>query len=127
MKTSTRPLLARAAGDVGYVDEDNYLYIVDRAKDMIITGGFNVYSTEVEQALMARGPRLRGRGLPDEKWGERVVAVIQAAPSASVDTEDLIGFVKARIGSVKAPKQVWIWTTSRDRGSARSSNPRSRR
>ena len=98
-------------GDVGYVDEDNYLYIVDRAKDMIITGGFNVYSTEVEQALMAHAAvrDCAVVGLPDEKWGERVVAVVQAAPSASVDTEDLIGFVKARIGSVKAPKQVWIW------------------
>ena len=66
-------------GDIGYLDDDNYLFIVDRAKDMIITGGFNVYSAEVEQALIAH-PAVRDCGvvgLPDEKWGERVVAVVQ--------------------------------------------------
>src|SRR6185312_13870827 len=58
-------------GDVGYLDEDNYLYIVDRLKDMIISGGFNVYSAEVEQALLAhpRGPRLRGRRPPRRQVG----------------------------------------------------------
>jgi fatty-acyl-CoA synthase len=98
-------------GDVGYLDEDNYLYIVDRAKDMIISGGFNVYSTEVEQALMTHASvrDCAVVGLPDEKWGERVVAVVQPASSESIDTDELIAFVKARIGSVKAPKQVWIW------------------
>ena len=68
-------------GDIGYLDDDNFLFIVDRAKDMIITGGFNVYSTEVEQALMAH-PDLQDCaviGQPDEKWGERVVAVGPAA------------------------------------------------
>ena len=72
-------------GDIGYLDDDNYLYIVDRAKDMIITGGFNVYSTEVEQALMAH-PAVQDCaviGRPDEKWGERVVAVVQLQPGAS--------------------------------------------
>ena len=66
-------------GDIGYLDEDNFLFIVDRAKDMIITGGFNVYSVEVEQALMAY-PGIQDCGvigLPDDKWGERVVAVVQ--------------------------------------------------
>ena len=66
-------------GDIGYLDDDNFLFIVDRAKDMIITGGFNVYSTEVEQALMAH-PDIQDCavvGQPDEKWGERVVAVVQ--------------------------------------------------
>ena len=66
-------------GDIGYLDEDNYLFIVDRAKDMIITGGFNVYSAEVEQALMAHPDVHEAAviGLPDEKWGERVTAVVQ--------------------------------------------------
>ena len=66
-------------GDIGYLDEDGYLFIVDRAKDMIITGGFNVYSAEVEQALLAH-PAVQDCavvGLPDEKWGERVTAVVQ--------------------------------------------------
>ncbi|MFT4084461.1 MAG: long-chain fatty acid--CoA ligase [Nocardioides sp.] len=101
-------------GDIGYLDADGLLYIVDRAKDMVITGGFNVYSTEVEQALMAH-PAVADCavvGLPDEKWGERVTAVLQLRPGESadaVDPDQVIGFVKARIGSVKAPKQVEIW------------------
>ncbi|MFG1817337.1 long-chain fatty acid--CoA ligase [Kribbella sp. NPDC049174] len=98
-------------GDIGYLDEDNYLYIVDRAKDMIITGGFNVYSTEVEQALMAH-PAVRDCaviGQPDDKWGERVVAVVQQQPDAEIDPDELIAFVKGRIGSVKAPKEVLVW------------------
>ena len=98
-------------GDIGYLDEDGYLYIVDRAKDMIISGGFNVYSTEVEQALLAH-PDVQDCavfGLPDEKWGERVAAVVQARSGADIDPAELIAFVKARIGSVKAPKQLEVW------------------
>jgi fatty-acyl-CoA synthase len=96
-------------GDIGYLDEDGYLFIVDRLKDMIITGGFNVYSAEVEQALMQH-PAVRDCavvGLPDDKWGERVTAVIE--PSADIQPDELVAFVKARIGSVKAPKQVELW------------------
>ncbi|GAA3226350.1 long-chain fatty acid--CoA ligase [Pseudonocardia petroleophila] len=99
-------------GDIGYLDDDGFLFVVDRAKDMIITGGFNVYSAEVEQALMAHeAVRDCGVvGLPDEKWGERVVAVVQLQPGAQPPPEaELIAFVKARIGSVKAPKQVEVW------------------
>jgi acyl-CoA synthetase (AMP-forming)/AMP-acid ligase II len=98
-------------GDIGYLDEDNYLFIVDRAKDMIITGGFNVYSAEVEQALMAHPDVHEAAviGLPDDKWGERVTAIVQLLPGHTVDPADLTAFVKARIGSVKAPKQIEIW------------------
>jgi fatty-acyl-CoA synthase len=98
-------------GDIGYLDEENFLYLVDRAKDMIISGGFNVYSAEVERALMAH-PDVQDCaviGLPDEKWGERVVAVLQPKPGTSVSAEEVIAFVKERIGSVKAPKQVEVW------------------
>lgn len=98
-------------GDIGYLDEDGFLFIVDRAKDMVITGGFNVYSTEVEQAIMHH-PGVRDCavvGLPDEKWGERVVAVLQADPGAGLDPAEVIAFVKERIGSVKAPKEVHVW------------------
>src|SRR2546423_10743821 len=96
-------------GDIGYLDAENFLYIVDRAKDMVITGGFNVYSAEVEQALMQH-PAVRDCAvvwLPDDKWGERVTAVIE--PSAEVQPDELVAFVKARIGSVKTPKQVELW------------------
>ncbi len=90
---------------------DNYLFIVDRAKDMIITGGFNVYSAEVEQAVMAH-PAVGDCavvGLPDEKWGERVTAVVQLRAGRAVDPAELTAFVKDRLGSVKAPKQVEVW------------------
>ncbi|HEY9312409.1 long-chain fatty acid--CoA ligase [Williamsia sp.] len=99
-------------GDIGYLDDDGFLYIVDRAKDMIITGGFNVYSAEVEQALMAH-PAVQDCaviGLPDEKWGERVTAVVSLRPDIEFNADELIAFVKDRVGSVKAPKQIEVWT-----------------
>ncbi|HEX9539780.1 MAG TPA: long-chain fatty acid--CoA ligase [Streptosporangiaceae bacterium] len=98
-------------GDIGYLDADNYLYIVDRAKDMIITGGFNVYSAEVEQALLAHPGVLDCAviGLPDDKWGERVTAVVQPYPGQDVADDDIRAFVKGRLGSVKVPKQVEVW------------------
>lgn len=98
-------------GDIGYLDADNYLFIVDRAKDMIISGGFNVYSAEVEQAVMEH-PAVQDCavvGLPDDKWGERVTAVVQLHPDQNVTETDVRAFVKARIGGVKAPKQVEVW------------------
>jgi acyl-CoA synthetase (AMP-forming)/AMP-acid ligase II len=98
-------------GDIGYLDGGNYLFIVDRAKDMIITGGFNVYSTEVEQVLLSHPAVLDCAviGLPDEKWGERVTAVVQLRPGQKVTQDDVRSFVKERLGSVKAPKQVEVW------------------
>ncbi|GAA2052874.1 acyl-CoA synthetase [Williamsia deligens] len=98
-------------GDIGFLDEDGLLHIVDRAKDMIITGGFNVYSAEVEQALMAHAAvrDCAVVGLPDEKWGERVTAVVLLHDGDPPSAEELTAFVKARIGSVKAPKQIEIW------------------
>jgi fatty-acyl-CoA synthase len=98
-------------GDIGYLDEDNYLYIVDRLKDMIITGGFNVYSAEVEQALMAHPAVLDCAvvGLPDPKWGERVTAILQLHPGQQVARDEVARFVRDRLGGVKAPKQVEVW------------------
>ncbi|MEV0853820.1 acyl-CoA synthetase [Nocardia fluminea] len=98
-------------GDIGYLDDDNYLHIVDRAKDMIITGGFNVYSAEVEQAVLAH-PAVQDCGvigLPDAKWGESVTAVLQLRPGHTVTADELRAFVKERLGSVKTPKRVEIW------------------
>jgi acyl-CoA synthetase (AMP-forming)/AMP-acid ligase II len=98
-------------GDIGYLDSDNFLFIVDRAKDMIITGGFNVYSAEVEQVILAH-PAVQDCaviGLPDQKWGERVTAVLQLRPGQAVTADEIRGYVKERLGSVKAPKQVEIW------------------
>ena len=98
-------------GDIGYLDDENYLYIVDRAKDMIITGGFNVYSAEVEQALMQH-PAIHEAavvGLPDDKWGEQVTAVVQLSADRTIDVDEVAAFVKARLGSVKTPKQILVW------------------
>jgi len=99
-------------GDIGYLDEDDYLFVVDRAKDMIITGGFNVYSTEVEQALLSH-PDVQDCaviGLPDDHWGEKVTAVVQLRRDGEVTVEDLRDYVKGRIGSVKAPKLIEAWS-----------------
>ncbi|MEV7543970.1 AMP-binding protein [Streptomyces sp. NPDC089915] len=98
-------------GDIGFLDEEGFLHVVDRAKDMIITGGFNVYSAEVEQALMEH-PAIADCavvGLPDDRWGERVTAVLQLRPGAALEGAGVIAFGKERLGSVKAPKQVEIW------------------
>lgn len=98
-------------GDIGYLDDDDFLYIVDRAKDMIITGGFNVFSVEVEQALMKHPAILEAAvvGLPDDKWGERVTAVVQVIDGRGVDPAEVKAHVKGLIGSVKTPKDVHVW------------------
>ena len=78
---------------------------------MVITGGFNVYSTEVEQTIMQH-PAVQDCaviGLPDEKWGERLTAVVQLLPGATVEPAELTAFVKQRIGGVKTPKQIEVW------------------
>jgi acyl-CoA synthetase (AMP-forming)/AMP-acid ligase II len=97
-------------GDVGYMDAEGYLYITDRKKDMIISGGFNVYPQEVEQVLWSH-PAVSDCaviGVPDEKWGEAVKAVVELKPGQSVTPEELIALVKEKLGSVKAPKTVDI-------------------
>ncbi len=98
-------------GDIGYQDEDGYLYLVDRKKDMIISGGFNIYSTEVEKAVLGH-PAVQDCavvGVPDEKWGEAVKAVVELKPHQHANPEDIIALCKERIGSVKAPKSVEFW------------------
>jgi fatty-acyl-CoA synthase len=95
-------------GDVGYYDEDGYFYIVDRKKDMIITGGFNVYSAEVESCLMALPGVFECAviGVPHEKWGEAVKAFVVVREGASLTEEDVIAHCKEKLGGVKSPKSV---------------------
>jgi fatty-acyl-CoA synthase len=98
-------------GDVGYMDEDGYVYIVDRQKDMIISGGFNVYCTEVEAGIMAL-PQVQECaviGVPDDKWGEAVKAIIVCRADDSVTEAAVIAHCKAKLGSVKSPKSVEFW------------------
>jgi fatty-acyl-CoA synthase len=95
-------------GDIGYRDEDGYFYIVDRKKDVIITGGFNVFCTEVEASVMEL-PEVHECaviGVPHEKWGEAVKAIVVLRGSESLTEEAIITHCKARLGGVKAPKSV---------------------
>ncbi len=95
-------------GDVGVMDDAGYITIVDRKKDMIITGGFNVFPNEIEQVITAQ-PEVQDCavvGIPDEKWGEAVKAVIQLKPNEHLTEDKIISIVKESLGSVKAPKSV---------------------
>jgi len=95
-------------GDVGVMSDDGYIKIVDRSKDLIITGGFNVYPNEVEQVISTHAEiqECSVIGVPDEKWGEAVKAVVQLKPGQTISVEAIIDDVKAKLGSVKAPKTV---------------------
>jgi fatty-acyl-CoA synthase len=95
-------------GDLARIDEEGYLYIVDRKKDMIITGGFNVFSREVEDVLMSHPDVTAAAviGVPDPQWGETVVAIVVPAPGASTTESQLREFVRAAKGPIHAPKKV---------------------
>jgi acyl-CoA synthetase (AMP-forming)/AMP-acid ligase II len=95
-------------GDLGRVDEDGYVYVEDRLKDMIISGGENVYSPEVERVL-AEHPAVAEVaviGVPDERWGEAVKAVVSLKPGAEADEEQLIGWCRERLARFKCPRSV---------------------
>jgi len=96
------------SGDLGYVDAEGFLYIVDRKKDMIITGGFNVYAVEVEAALNAHPAVLISAvvGVPHDEWGEAVHAEVMLKPGAEAGAHELIEHVKGTLGRFKAPKSV---------------------
>ncbi len=98
-------------GDVGYLDEGGYAFIVDRKKDMIITGGYNVYPREVEAVLLSH-PAVKECavvGVPDDKWGEAVKAVIEFRDGASATDDELIAWCKQALGSIKSPKSIEAW------------------
>jgi fatty-acyl-CoA synthase len=95
-------------GDVGYLDDRGYLFLKDRLKDVIISGGFNIYPSDVEAAL-ATHPAIHECvvfGLPDEKWGEAVQVAVELRNGVDASAEEIIAFAKQQIGSVQAPKQV---------------------
>jgi acyl-CoA synthetase (AMP-forming)/AMP-acid ligase II len=95
-------------GDVGYLDHDGYLHITDRKKDVIISGGFNVYPAEVEQVLLAQ-PAVQDCavvGAPHPDWGEAVTAVVELVPGATVDPAELVAACRAALGPVRTPKRV---------------------
>jgi long-chain acyl-CoA synthetase len=97
-------------GDVGYLDEDGFLYIVDRLKDMIITGGENVYSREVEEAVYGYPgvAQCAVIGVPDERWGERVHAIVTPSEGRSIDPDALVAHCRTRIAGYKCPRSVEV-------------------
>lgn len=97
-----------ASGDVGYLDEAGYLFLVDRAKDMIISGGENIYSVEVENAIASHPAVLQVAviGIPSETWGEAVHAICVVKPDASVTAEQIIDHARKSIGGYKVPRSV---------------------
>jgi long-chain acyl-CoA synthetase len=95
-------------GDAGYFDEDGYLFLTDRIKDMIVTGAENVYPVEVESAL-SEHPEVADVaviGVPDEKWGEAVKAVVVRAPGSELTEAELLAWSKDRIAGFKRPRSV---------------------
>jgi long-chain acyl-CoA synthetase len=99
-------------GDLGYMDEQAYVYLVDRAKDMIVSGGENVYSTEVEDVLYRHPAVLEAAvfGVPDARWGEAVYAVVVPRPDAPVTEDDLLAHCRAAIAAYKVPKAIELRT-----------------
>ncbi len=100
------------SGDVGFLDEEGFLFLVDRAKDMIISGGENVYSVEVEDAIASHPEVLQVAviGVPHETWGEAVHAVVVVRPGAQVSDADIISHARRSIAGYKVPRSVEVRT-----------------
>ena len=99
-----------ATGDLGRLDDEGYLYVVDRLKDVIIRGGENIYAAEVEAALYEHPDVVEAAiiGIPDERYGEEVGAVVRARDGAALTEDDVRAHVAARLASFKVPTRVWI-------------------
>ncbi|HZD37923.1 MAG TPA: AMP-binding protein [Actinomycetes bacterium] len=100
-------------GDIGYLDEDGYLWVVDRKKDLIIRGGFNVFPRDVEDTLLEH-PAVAMSGVvgrPDPVHGEEVVAFVALRPGSSADPDELIGFARSRLSAYKYPREVHVLDT----------------
>jgi long-chain acyl-CoA synthetase len=98
------------SGDLGRVDEDGFFFIVDRKKDLIIRGGYNVYPREVEEVLYEH-PAVREAAViavPDEEWGEEVGAAVVLKEGEHVDAEALRAYVKEQVASYKYPRRLWF-------------------
>lgn len=98
-------------GDVGFKDHEGWVYLVDRKRDMIISGGFNLFPSEIEKAILAH-PAVQDCavvGVPDAHWGEAVKAVVELKTGASVEPPALVEFCRERLASYKVPKSIEIW------------------
>jgi long-chain acyl-CoA synthetase len=96
----------KSVGDVAYVDDEGYVYICDRKKDMIFSGGVNIYPAEIEAVLHGHPQVIDVAvfGIPDDEWGERVHAIVQAKPGETIDIDELRAFAEARLGGYKRPR-----------------------
>jgi fatty-acyl-CoA synthase len=95
-------------GDLGYMDEEGYFYVVDRAKDMYRSGGENVYPAEIEK-ILSDHPNIANVaiiGVPDDKWGETGMAFVQLKPGQEMTGEDILEFLKGKVARFKLPKHV---------------------
>ena len=96
------------SGDAGYMDEDGYVYVQDRVKDMIISGGENIYPAEIENVICDHQAVLEAAviAVPDLRWGEAVKALVVLRNGATVSQMDLMEFIRARIAGFKVPKSI---------------------
>jgi long-chain acyl-CoA synthetase len=114
-------------GDMACVDEDGYFFIVDRKKDLIIRGGFNVYPREIEEVLYEHAAVMEAAviGVPHESLGEEVAAVVALREGVHCSPEELRAYVKERVAAYKYPRQVWLVDDLPKGPTARSSSARS--
>ncbi|MBI2203519.1 MAG: AMP-binding protein [Candidatus Rokubacteria bacterium] len=97
-----------SVGDVAWIDDDGFVYICDRKRDMIISGGVNIYPAEIEDALH-RHPAIDDVavfGIPDDEWGEKVHAAVQPSPDATLTEDDVVAFARQRLGGYKVPRSI---------------------
>lgn len=99
------------SGDLGYQDEEGFIYLVDRKRDLVVSGGLNVFPSEVEAAILSLDAVVECvvTSSPDEKWGEAVTAVVVLMPGSDATEEDIIAVCKSKLGSIKSPKIVQFW------------------
>src|SRR6185312_5687765 len=98
-------------GDIGFKDREGWVYLIDRKRDMLISGGFNIFPSEIEKAVVAH-PAVQDCavvGAPHPQWGEAVTAVVELKAGASVATQELEAFCRARLASYKVPKSFELW------------------
>ena len=96
--------------DIGYMDDEGFLFLVDRAKDMIIRGGENIYPAEIESQLLELPAvkEIAVLGLPHERWGEEVAAVVHLHPGQALDEVELLDFARSKLAAYKVPGRVFF-------------------